>query len=199
MSIYYYGRGRGSRGHEWTYKENYICCKEYLTWLNDGDYFRQRVDDFVNLVHSQELPNIKKSSIKMKFQNIQYLVNKYAPSLGQAITPLYQYSEDCEVAFIRVLGELFQPTQPPQPTQLPQPPRSPQPVEYKNVVHSKYGKGTVVELNKNANKGTVSVEFKTGTVKFVYPSVFMSATLIFETKERSPLATLLKKLEEEFE
>lgn len=196
MSIYYYWRGRGTGDHDWTYKEDYICCEEYLTWLNNGDYLRQRVDDFVNLVHSQHLPNIKKSSIRMKFQNIQYLVNKYAPSLGQAVAPLCQYTEQNELAFKKALEKIL-PSPIPRPPQPPPPP--PPPLEGYSVVHGTYGKGAVVALNKNANESTVSVEFKTKTVKFAYPSVFTSSILRFETKERHNLGTLLKKLEEEFE
>ncbi|MBO5224420.1 MAG: hypothetical protein J6C23_07910 [Clostridia bacterium] len=99
--MYIYRKSAGRGFHNWTYEEDYICCEMYLKYLSRQDYLRQRIEDFVNLVHSR-IPNVKKSSIRMKFQNIQYLVDKYAPYLGKAIASLDQYSDQCLNVFLNL-------------------------------------------------------------------------------------------------
>ena len=57
--------------HNWTYRENEVCCKRYLEQyvLRRGDL---SVSTFVRLL-KQELPQLKENSIRRKVHNIRYL------------------------------------------------------------------------------------------------------------------------------
>ena len=190
--MYIYTNPYRRNNHDWTYEEDYICVEMYLKWLYRKDYLGQSVDSFVNLVYSR-IPEVKKSSIRMKMQNIQYLVDKYCPSLGRAIAPLDQYTGQCLYAFIDFVNKNKPKGVGPNVNE------QPKPISYKNVKHDKYGKGEVIDLKRNR----ITIKFRKYNeekiVTFSYPVIFESGLLDIYMNGlivTSPMA--LKKLEEEF-
>ena len=86
--------------HHWTYYENEYCVEqafENFVLKKEFDY-----KSVINKLYIHFDGTIKKSSLKMKLQNIKYLFNKYNFPNTLFISELDNVSEDNEYAFVAV-------------------------------------------------------------------------------------------------
>lgn len=90
--------------HTWTYEEDLICCREYLDRCIVNPRW-QTVESFLDDL-SVKLPNIKRSSLKMKLQNIKVLLNAYSIVDRIGIAPLNHCSKQSEIAFKQAYQEI---------------------------------------------------------------------------------------------
>lgn len=90
--------------HRWTEYEDEICCKMFL-----GYYVINRstmeIPQFLQMLQ-QYVPDVPEGSLRMKIQNIKYLVMLEGLEDTAGIKGLSQYSMQCERAFKSVLSEL---------------------------------------------------------------------------------------------
>lgn len=86
-----------TKKHSWTYEENEYCVEEVFKNFVIGDEY-----DFETLITKLYIHfdgEIKKSSIKMKLQNIKYLLIMYNVPNTLTVAALENASEDNEYAF----------------------------------------------------------------------------------------------------
>jgi len=90
--------------HRWTFEEDRICCEKFL------EYYVVKKSDmdtaqFIELL-SKEVPDVTSGSLRMKVQNIKYLVNRAGFEDTSTLTWLSQCSMQCEKAFNQAVLEL---------------------------------------------------------------------------------------------
>ena len=99
------------RGHEWTYNEDYTCCKLYLEFALDRTPYKSTAElkDKVR----RALPQIVPASLEKKLANIKYLSNSepaahhlFPNGDGVRLGALSRASEQCRLAFHYALKEL---------------------------------------------------------------------------------------------
>ena len=86
--------------HIWTKTEDLYCCLACLVYAMEG-----KGNDVRPLYEElcTNLPHIKPGSIHMKMQNIKQLFEEHRLKYVFAISPLKQYSIQCEKAFTEAL------------------------------------------------------------------------------------------------
>lgn len=86
--------------HSWTYDENEFCVEQaFKSFVIEKEYDYQFA---VTKLYIHFGSTIKKSSLKMKLQNIKYLFNKYNIPNTLCLSELSNASEDNEKAFIAI-------------------------------------------------------------------------------------------------
>ena len=86
--------------HSWSYEENEICVTQaFRSFVIEKEYDYKLV---ITKLYLHFNGAIKKSSIKMKLQNIKYLFNKYNIPNTLCISELKNASDDNEFAFITI-------------------------------------------------------------------------------------------------
>lgn len=86
--------------HNWTYSENEYCVEEvFKTFVINKEYDFEFIITKLYIHFDGE---IKKSSIKMKLQNIKYLLNLNNVPNTLMLAPLENISEDNVYAFFAV-------------------------------------------------------------------------------------------------
>ena len=86
--------------HYWTYEENELCVEEiFKNFVIDGKYDYETV---ITKLYNHFNGRIKKSSIKMKLQNIKYLLNQYNIPNTLTIAALQNVSKVNVAAFFAV-------------------------------------------------------------------------------------------------
>ena len=95
---------RSSNVHRWTMEEDAICCKRFLEY-----YVLQGSNldtiQFLQML-AKEVPDVSEGSLRMKIQNIKYLVEREGIENTSTLKWLSQYSVQCEKAFYQALREL---------------------------------------------------------------------------------------------
>lgn len=89
--------------HNWTYSENKHCVEEVLK-----NFVINRECDYETIISKLFIHfdgTIKRSSIKMKLQNIKWLLIKYNVPNTLMIAPLQNVSQDNIVAFFATVKE----------------------------------------------------------------------------------------------
>ena len=84
--------------HEWTLKDDLICCTEYLNFI----FKREKNDSAAELLRHLEglLPHISRGSLRMKIQNIKQVALDEGLEDQMDTTPLKNYSLQCREAFL---------------------------------------------------------------------------------------------------
>lgn len=94
--------------HNWTYEENEYCVEEvFKHFVINKEYDFETV---ITKLYIHFEGEIKKSSIKMKLQNIKYMLNTYNIPNTLLITPLQNVSEDNKYSFfvmVKKYNKLF--------------------------------------------------------------------------------------------
>ena len=83
--------------HRWSYDEDKLCCLKCLLYAMEGKGhdIRPLLDDLCDI-----FPHIKRSSLQMKISNIKQLFIEYGVEASLDMSPLTQYSRQCEQAFL---------------------------------------------------------------------------------------------------
>ena len=89
--------------HNWTFEEDLLCCKQYLKFYYSNDLDKSLVSLIRNL--SLKMPKISSGSIRMKINNIRYLMHKYG-LIKETNSLLENYSLQCQAAFYQAIKDL---------------------------------------------------------------------------------------------
>lgn len=92
--------------HIWTLNENQYCVDVVIEhFVLDNWHELKRLTDDLYIHFEKE---ISYNSIKMKLQNIKYLLEEYKVKNSLLLRPLSNYSQDNLIAFLKAIQNLSQ-------------------------------------------------------------------------------------------
>lgn len=87
----------------WSYEDNKICSRAVIEYFVTGKNAPE-ISDVISLIKTQ-CPHLREESIKMKLQNIKYLLEKWYIPNSLTLSPLENASEDSIKALDECLKE----------------------------------------------------------------------------------------------
>lgn len=97
------GENMQNNKHSWTYDEDMYCCQKYYEYYVVNK-MRTDIDEFVAMLNI-DLPNIKRSSLKMKIQNIKQIALDLNLEDTLRCGPLKNYSNQNYLAMKEVIKQ----------------------------------------------------------------------------------------------